>query len=72
MANSNKRIEKNRAEVEEKQLTKLNAFRSEEMTNLLPRALQELPYETSALLESDFTTPENCIKSYLVIELYYR
>lgn len=69
MANRNKRIEKNHAEVEEKQLTKLNAFRSEEMTNLLPRALQELPYETSAPAECDFTTPANCIKSYFVIEL---
>lgn len=36
MAKRNKGIEKNHAEVEEKQLQKLNAFGSGEMTNLLP------------------------------------
>lgn len=36
MANRNKGIEENHAEVEEKQLQKLNAFGSGEMTNLVP------------------------------------
>lgn len=67
MANRNKGIEKNHAEVEEKQLKKLNAFRSGEMTNLLPRALQELACETSAPVASGFATPAYCIKSFLVI-----
>lgn len=69
MANRNKGIEKNHAEVEEKQLKKLNAFRSGEMTNLLPWALQELACETSAPVASGFATPAYCIKSFLVMGL---
>lgn len=69
MADRKKGREKNRAEVEEKQLTKHNAFRSEEMTNLLSRAQQELPCETSAPVASDFTFPAYCMTSYLVTGL---
>lgn len=69
MANRNRGREKNRAEVEEKELTKHNAFRSEEKTNLLSRAQQELPCETSAPVASDFTIPAYCMTSYLVIGL---
>jgi len=66
MANRNKGTEKNHAELEERQLKKLNAFRSGEMTNL-PRALQEWACEISAPAASGFATPAYCTKSFLVI-----
>lgn len=65
MAKRNKGIEKNHAEVEEKQFQKLNAFGSGEMTNLLPWALQELACETSAPEASGFATPAYCTKTSL-------